>query len=134
MLKSKVSQTIHEDEELEEGEEEADEQEEKPVVVPVSRVVKYDPRVFCEVDPPSAVFRIKLVCTILDTVSSHIVSVSNKTKIELILASLQRYLFVKPTLPSDGKCILFISRLIVWCMSHFKNQLSIWILSQVYLW
>ena len=100
--RGKVTQTILEDEEMEDGEEDND-VEEKPSVVPVSTFSKYDPRVFCPIDPPTAVFRIKIVTTILDTISSHVVTPSNKSKIEFILASLQRYLFVKTSLPSDGK-------------------------------
>lgn len=100
--RSKVTQTINEDEELEDAEEDGN-AEEKPTVVPVSNFSKYDPRVFCPIDPPTAVFRVKIVTTILDTVSSHIVTITNKPKVEFILASLQRYLFVKISLPSDGK-------------------------------
>jgi hypothetical protein len=102
-LRGKVTQTIHEDEQLEDGEEK-NAQEGKTTAVPVSRFSSHDPRVFCHGDPPAVAFRIKLVTTILDTVSSPIVTVSNKTKIEYILASLQRYLFVKSSLPSDGTC------------------------------
>jgi regulator of nonsense transcripts 2 len=100
--RGKVTQTIHENEELEDEEEEEKVQDEKPTVVPVGRLSKYDPRVFCHVDPPNAAFRIKIVTTILDTISSQVVTVSNKSKIGYILAALQRYLFVKTSLPSDG--------------------------------
>mmetsp|Transcript_33579 Transcript_33579/g.61792 ORF Transcript_33579/g.61792 Transcript_33579/m.61792 type:complete len:1566 (-) Transcript_33579:189-4886(-) len=99
-----ISQTILEDEELEEDEEEDEKMEEedtKPQVVTVSSLSKYDPRVPSDIDPPTAVFRIKLVCTILETASSHIVTVNNKAKLEFALASLQRYLFTKKSLPSD---------------------------------
>ena len=105
-----VSQTIHEDEELEDEGHEEKEKEKQPVAVSVSRFSKYDPRVPCDLDPPTAAFRIKLVCTILETVSSHIVTTSNKAKLEYILACLQRYLFTKTSLPSDGaSMIAFIS-------------------------
>eukprot|EP00804_Cyclotella_cryptica_P010576 CCRYP_021015-RD/>CCRYP_021015-RD protein AED:0.06 eAED:0.06 QI:166/1/1/1/0.87/0.88/9/1431/1142 len=97
--RGKVTQTIHEDEELADGQEKN--AEEGKTIVPVSRFSAHDPRVFCHGDPPTVAFRIKLVTTILDTVSSLIVTTSNKTKIEFILASLQRYLFVKNSLPSD---------------------------------
>lgn len=100
--RSKVTQTIHEDEEME-GAEEVEQVEEKPAVVPVSNYSLYDPRVFCPIDPPTAVFRIKIVTTILETASSQVVTASNKAKVDFILASLQRYLFVKTSLPSDGK-------------------------------
>ncbi|KAL7540563.1 LOW QUALITY PROTEIN: hypothetical protein ACHAXR_010217 [Thalassiosira sp. AJA248-18] len=97
-----ISQVIHEDEELEEEEDEEEEkEEEKPQVVSISSLSKYDPRVPSGIDPPTAVFRIKLVCTILETVSSHIVTANNKAKLEFALASLQRYLFTKKSLPSD---------------------------------
>lgn len=100
-----ISQTIHEDEELEDEEEENDEEdaEQQPQVVSVSPLSKYDPRVPCEFDPPTAVFRIKLVCTIIETASSNIVTVNNKAKLEFALGSLQRYLFTKISLPSDGE-------------------------------
>lgn len=105
-----VSKTIHEDEEMEDEEnEEQDNEMEKnqqPVVIPVSLYSKYDPRVPCDIDPPMAAFRIKLVCTILETASKHIVSASNKTKLEFCLALLQRYLFTKKMLPTDGKCLI----------------------------
>jgi len=98
--RGKVSQTILEDEELEEDDEDDEKENIEPAAVPVSRFSKYDPRVPCETDPPMAVFRIKLVCTILDAISSQ-VTVSNKSKVDLALASLQRYLFTKTSLPSD---------------------------------
>ena len=108
--RGKVSKTIHEDEELddEENEEHEDEgkEDQQPVVIPVSLFSKYDPRVPSDIDPPMAVFRIKLVCTILETASEYIVSSSNKTKLEFCLASLQRYLFTKKLLPTDGKSIM----------------------------
>mmetsp|Transcript_11835 Transcript_11835/g.21352 ORF Transcript_11835/g.21352 Transcript_11835/m.21352 type:complete len:659 (+) Transcript_11835:108-2084(+) len=100
-----ISQIIHEDEELEEEEEDEtkdqEDTESQPQVVSISPLSKYDPRVPCDIDPPTAVFRIKLVCTILETASSHIVTVNNKAKLEFALASLQRYLFTKKSLPSD---------------------------------
>ena len=100
-----ISQTIQEDEELEEddGDEEEKEEEKRPQVVSVSPFSKYDPRVPCEIDPPMSAFRIKLACTILETASRTIVAAGNKTKLDFALASLQRYLFTKTSLPSDGK-------------------------------
>mmetsp|Transcript_29365 Transcript_29365/g.56176 ORF Transcript_29365/g.56176 Transcript_29365/m.56176 type:complete len:882 (+) Transcript_29365:2-2647(+) len=99
--RGKISQAIPEDGELEEEDENERREEEKPKVVSVSRFSKYDTRVPCEVDPPTAVFRIKLVCTILETVTAYIVSATNKAKLDFILAALQRYLFTKISLPSD---------------------------------
>lgn len=96
----RISQAIPEDGELEEDENKNNE-EEKPKVVSVSRFSKYDTRVPCEIDPPTAVFRIKLVCTILETVTPYIVSATNKVKLDFVLAALQRYLFTKISLPSD---------------------------------
>ncbi len=102
--RGKVSQTILEDEELEDDDEDDEKENVEPEAVPVSRYSKYDPRVPCETDPPMSVFRIKLVCTILDAISPQ-VTMSNKSKVDLALASLQRYLFTKTTLPSDGKFV-----------------------------
>merc|ERR1711966_150657 len=73
----------------------------KPQVIPVSSLSKYDPRVPSFIDPPTSVFRIKLACTLLETASSHIVTVNNKSKLEFALASLQRYMFTKRSLPTD---------------------------------
>ena len=110
--KGKISQTILEDEELEEEDEDGEERDEKeeeedrnqqPQVVSVSSFSKYDPRVPSEIDPPTAAFRIKLVCTILETACSSLVTVVNKSKLDFALTSLQRYLFTKTSLPSDGE-------------------------------
>jgi len=98
-----------EEEELEEDNEEKEEGEKEdegegnkqPQVVSVSSLSRYDPRVPSDIDPPVAVFRIKIVCTILETASSHAVTVNNKSKLEFALASLQRYLFTKTSLPTD---------------------------------
>jgi regulator of nonsense transcripts 2 len=91
-----------------EDEEEAEQENEKgkhkqPLVVSVSPFSKHDPRVPSDIDPPMAVFRIKLVCTILETACAHIVTANNKAKLEFALASLQRYLFTKTSLPTDGE-------------------------------
>lgn len=97
-----VTQTIKEDEEMEEGDEKSQEvEEQKPSAISVSPHSKYDPRVPCAFDPPSAVFRIKLVCTLLDSCASSLVTCANNTKLEKFLISLQRYLFTKFTLPTD---------------------------------
>lgn len=91
--------------EKEDGEETRNQQ---PRVVPISSFSKYDPRVLSSIDPPMAVFRIKLVCTILETASSHIATFNNRPKLEYALAALQRYLFIKTSLPSDGKCDVLV--------------------------
>jgi len=102
---SGVAQTIHEDEEMDQEdieaktEEEEKEEEIKPVVV--STHSKYDPRVFSILDPPNSVFRIKLVCVLLEVVSKTLVTRNNIPKIEAFLASFQRYLFTKTTLPTE---------------------------------
>ena len=123
-----LSRTILEDEELEEDDE--DEKENAAsTAVPVSRFSTYDPRVPCEADPPKSVFRIKLVCTILDAISSQ-VTVSIKSKFDFALASLQRYLFTKTSLPSDGEFFSFSIRYLClmdmfssWCDSFQWNSL-----------
>ena len=56
-----------------------------------------------DIDPLTAVFQIKLVCTIFETASLHIVTVNNKAKLEFALASLQRYLSTKKSLSSDSR-------------------------------
>lgn len=103
--KGNISQTILEDEELEEDSDGAEEKEEeqKPQIVSVSHFSKFDPRVPSGIDPPTAVFRIKLVCTMLETAAPNLVTANNKSKLDFALASLQRYLFTKISLPSDGK-------------------------------
>jgi len=98
-----VTQTINEDEEMEDGDEKLQEEVEvkKPSAMAVSPHSKCDPRVPCAFDPPSAVFRIKLVCTLLDSCASSLVICANNTKLEKFLISFQRYLFTKSTLPTD---------------------------------
>lgn len=101
---SGVSRSILEDEEmdqdeLEAKEEEVKEEEIKPVVVSIYS--KYDPRVPTILDPPNSVFRIKLVCTLLEVVSKTYVTRNNLPKIEAFLAAFQRYLFTKTTLPTE---------------------------------
>jgi regulator of nonsense transcripts 2 len=102
---SGVSQTIHEDEEMDQDDMEAtQEQEEKKEevqTVAVSTHSKCDPRVFSVLDPPNSVFRIKLVCVLLEVVSKTLVTRNNIPKIEAFLASFQRYLFTKTTLPTE---------------------------------
>lgn len=98
-----VSQTIMEDEEMEEAELETKEQVEptKPQVVAVSMHSKYDPRVPCAIDPPNSVFRVKLVCTLLDSAAKHLMSKSNLNALDGFLAAFQRYLFTKTLLPTE---------------------------------
>lgn len=97
---SAISQTIQEDEEIEELELETKEEvESKPVAV--SKHSKFDPRVFSTLDPPNSVSRIKLVCTLLEVASKTIVTRNNLSKVEGFLAAFQRYLFTKTILPTE---------------------------------
>jgi regulator of nonsense transcripts 2 len=99
---SAISQTIQEDEEVEDAELETQEVEpEAPKPIAVSRHSIYDPRVFSALDPPNSVFRIKLVCTLLEVVSKTIVTRNYLSKIEGFLAAFQRYLFTKTILPTE---------------------------------
>lgn len=103
-----VSGAIIEDEEMEDEDdsknediEESDTADDTPVPVAVSGLSEYDPRVPSTLDPPSAVFRIKLICTLLDNCASSLVTTSTFSKLEKFLAAFQRYLFIKDTLPTD---------------------------------
>ena len=98
-----ISQTIKEDEEMDEVELDMKEEGSSPEmqVVSVSRHSKYDPRVPCTIDLPNSVFRVKLVCTLLDTSAKHLVSRSNIAAVEGFLAAFQRYLFTKTLLPTE---------------------------------
>ena len=98
-----VSQTINEDEEMEDVELEVKEETEpgKPQVVAVSRYSKYDPRVPCTIDLPNSVFRVKLVCTLLDSSAKYLVSRNNISAVDGFLAAFQRYLFTKTLLPTE---------------------------------
>jgi regulator of nonsense transcripts 2 len=97
-----VSQTIQEDEEMDEaGLEAQEETPQEPQPVAVSRHSKYDPRVPTPLDPPNSVFRIKLACTLLGVVSKTIVTRNNLSKIEGFLDAFQRYLFTKTILPIE---------------------------------
>jgi regulator of nonsense transcripts 2 len=98
-----ISQTIQEDEEMDESELaiKEDTAPAEPVPVAVSRYSKHDPRVPSFFDPPNSVFRIKLVCTLLEVVGKTIVTRNNFPKIEGFLAAFQRYLFTKTMLPAE---------------------------------
>lgn len=101
-----ISGAIVEDEEMDEDDaEDKDENEESidqpqaPVAVSVHST--YDPRVPSSLDPPHAVFRIKLICTLLDNCVSSLVTAANFSKFENFLAAFQRYVFIKNALPTD---------------------------------
>jgi regulator of nonsense transcripts 2 len=99
---SAISQTIQEDEEIEDSElETKEEAPEAPQPVATSRDSIYDPRVASPLDPPNSVFRIKLVCTLLEVMSKTIVTRNNLSKLESFLAAFQRYLFTKTILPTE---------------------------------
>ena len=103
---SGVSQAILEDEEMDQDdmeakEDEKEEEQEEVQPVAVSAHSKFDPRVFSVLDPPNSVFRIKLVCVLLEVVSKTLVTRNNIPKIEAFLAAFQRYLFTKTTLPTE---------------------------------
>ena len=100
---SGVSQVILEDEEMEQDdmeakEEEEEEKQEEVQPVAVSSHSKFDPRVFSVLDPPNSVFRIKLVCVLLEVVSKTLVTRNNIPKMEAFLAAFQRYLFTKTSI------------------------------------
>ena len=99
-----VSQTIMEDEEMEETDLETMEEEhvvEPPKPVAVSEHSKFDPRVPSPTDPPNSAYRIKLVCTLLEVAAPSIVTRNNVPHLKGFLASFQRYLFTKAVLPAD---------------------------------
>ena len=97
-----IRQTIDEDEELDDDEVAAQEIPEEPTIVAVSSHSKYDPRVPCPVDPLTSAFRIKLVCTVLETVGPIVATGGgNRSKLEGFLAAFQRYLFTKSFLPAE---------------------------------
>ena len=98
----KVSQTIQEDEELEDADEEGVEAEATvPQPVAVSEHSKLDPRVPCQTDPPNSAYRVKLVCTTLEVTAKKIMTRINLPRVRGFLAAFQRYLFTKVALPAD---------------------------------
>jgi IS5 family transposase len=103
-----ITQPIKEDEEMEEedecdamGEIQSDVIVDHPSPIGVSLHSVYDPRVPSALDPPSAVFRIKLICTLLDSSAPSLVSTTTATLVNNFLTAFQRYLFIKQTLPTD---------------------------------
>jgi len=95
-----ITEAIQENEEMNEEELHAEKQESSATVA-VSRYAKFDPRVPSSLDPETSVFRIKLICTLLDNSSHSLVSTSNISKLEKFMATFQRYLFIKKNLPAD---------------------------------
>ena len=96
-----VAQTIAEDEEMASEALEPVSQPKPQQPLAVSEHSKYDPRVFSDVDPPAAAYRIKLVCTLLEVSAQHLVTKSTLTALQNFLTALQRYLFTKPILPTE---------------------------------
>jgi regulator of nonsense transcripts 2 len=94
---------IAEDEEMDMDMEALDtrkeEVEQSPVAV--SAFSQYDPRVPSETDPPNAVYRIKLVCTLLEPSAKYLITPKSLPRVKLFLADFQRYLFTKPMLPVE---------------------------------
>jgi len=100
-LKTGASQTILEEEELDESDHDENKDEEPPAPVAVSRYSRYDPRVPSTYDPPNSVLRIQLVCTLLESVAKNLVLKFNLPKLQRFLTAFQRYLYTKVTLPVD---------------------------------
>ena len=98
---SGVSGAIMEDEEVDEHVLETKEEVQQTQPVAVSIHSKYDPRVPTNLDPPNSVFRVKLVCTLLEVSARSLVSRNNLPKLEAFLIAFQRYLFTKSILPTE---------------------------------
>jgi regulator of nonsense transcripts 2 len=96
---SGVSQPIKEDEEMEDQELET--KEEGQQAVAVSPHSKNDPRVPSILDPPNSIFRIKLVCALLEVAAKGLVTKNNLSKVAAFLTAFQRYLFTKAILPTE---------------------------------
>mmetsp|Transcript_36545 Transcript_36545/g.41100 ORF Transcript_36545/g.41100 Transcript_36545/m.41100 type:complete len:1502 (+) Transcript_36545:86-4591(+) len=123
---SGISHSILEDEEMDQDELEAKEVEvvEEEVVKPVILSIhsKYDPRVPTVLDLPNSVFRIKLICTLLEVISKTYVTKNNLPKTEAFLAAFQRYLFTKTTLPTEVEFSLLDTFDII--DSHWREALK----------
>lgn len=98
---SGVTQAIQEDEEMEDAALETKNQADIPKAVAVSPHSLFDPRVPSQIDPPNSVFRIKLVCTLLEASIKHLVTRNNLPGLEGFVAAFQRYLFTKTALPTE---------------------------------
>jgi regulator of nonsense transcripts 2 len=96
-----VSVAIQEDEEMEDAELETKEELEAPKIVAVSQYSVFDPRVPSPIDPSNSAFRVKLVCTLLEASAKNVVTRSNLSSLEGFIAAFQRYLFTKPSLPTE---------------------------------
>jgi len=96
-----ISQTIKEDEEMEDEALETTEESPAPQPVAVSVHSKFDPRVPSATDPPNSAYRIKLVCTLLEVAAKTICTRNNIPRLKGFIAAFQRYLFTKSMLPTD---------------------------------
>jgi regulator of nonsense transcripts 2 len=96
---SGVTIAINENEEMEDDILEI--KHEVPKVVAVSPHSLYDPRVLSQIDLPNSFFRIKLVCSLLESSAKQLVTRNNLNNLEGFLTAFQRYLFTKATLPTD---------------------------------
>mmetsp|Transcript_200 Transcript_200/g.305 ORF Transcript_200/g.305 Transcript_200/m.305 type:complete len:700 (+) Transcript_200:784-2883(+) len=77
-----------------------------PEPVPISPFSKFDPRVPCAFDPPTATLRIQLVCSLLESSGQSIANVTEHPRLQFFLACFQRYLFTKHSLPPEVKFAL----------------------------
>lgn len=98
---SGVSHPIKEDEEMED--QDLQTKEEAQVLQPVAVSVhsKYDPRVPSLLDPSNSVFRVKLVCTLLEVAAKSLVTKNNLSKVAAFVTAFQRYLFTKVVVPTE---------------------------------
>lgn len=96
-----VSQTIGEDEVMDDTQLVTNELEKSPEVVAVSKYSKFDPRVPSLLDPPNSAFRIKLVCSLLEVATTSLVTKGNLLALNGFCSAFQRYLFTKSLLPMD---------------------------------
>jgi regulator of nonsense transcripts 2 len=117
-----ITGVINEDEEMNQEDLDADEAV-TTQPVNVSKYSKFDPRIPSQLDVESSVFRIKLVCTLLDSSASCLLYTGTISKLEKFMAAFQRYLFIKSNLPADIEfCILDTFDIIDSKLKRNKNQ------------
>lgn len=59
----------------------------------------YDPRIPCEADPPTDLFRAQIICELLNTTGVYFVRGAAREKLNRFLAYFQRYLLTKQMIP-----------------------------------
>jgi regulator of nonsense transcripts 2 len=96
-----VTGVINEDEEMEEDDLQVEPHKTEQEPIAVSKHSKFDPRVPSILDKDTTVFRVKLICILLDSSSPSLVTTGITSKLEKFMAAFQRYLFVKSNLPAD---------------------------------